>query len=142
MNRRCSPLFAVLLVAAIAALATTSCGGGGDSSSSGASSVTTAARATEATGTAGPAAIDTFNVPSTVACGTETSTTVTVQYAVSHAARQQLVVDGLDVKGTAASTGSVQVPIHCDPLPHTFVLVVYDAAGHRTSQQKILQISG
>jgi hypothetical protein len=94
------------------------------------------------TSPAGATRIDTFDVPTSATCGNETSTTVTVNYAVSNATREKLVVDGLDVGGVDGSDGTVDVPIHCDPLPHTFVLFAYDADGHRTSQQKIVQVSG
>jgi hypothetical protein len=61
-----------------------------------------------------------------------------VQYATTGAKRQQVIVDGRDVPGTEAANGSVDAPVHCDPLEHTVVLVAYDSQGHRTSQTRFL----
>jgi hypothetical protein len=86
---------------------------------------------------ASAAAITTFEVPPSVACPSgETSTTVSVQYTVSNSTRNRLIVDGLDAEGVDMPSGTVEVPVHCDPLPHTVVLVVYDEQGRKTSQEK------
>jgi hypothetical protein len=87
---------------------------------------------------AGSATIPLFDVPATVACGTETSTTVSVHYQTVGAKRQQLLVDGRDVPGTEAAEATLDVPVHCDTLPHTFVLVAYDSNDAKTTQQKLL----
>jgi hypothetical protein len=63
---------------------------------------------------------------------------VTVGYATSGASKQELYVDGRPVPGTDVATGSVTAPVHCDPLPHTFVMIAYDAAGRRTALEKKL----
>jgi hypothetical protein len=86
----------------------------------------------------GAAKIKRFDVPTSVDCGGKTSTTVTVSYAVSKATKQKLVVDGRALGGTGKSQASVDAPVHCDPLPHTFVLAAYDSAGKRTTEQKVL----
>jgi hypothetical protein len=86
----------------------------------------------------GAARIKSFDVPKSVDCQGKTSTTVTVSYAVSKAKKQVLAVDGRQLGGTGKSKGSVDAPVHCDPLPHTFVLAAYDASGKRTTEQKVL----
>jgi hypothetical protein len=89
-------------------------------------------------GQAGAARITSFDVPKSVDCQGKTSTMVTVSYAVSKAKKQVLAVDGRELGGTGKSKASVEAPVHCDPLPHTFVLAAYDSSGKRTTQQKIL----
>jgi ABC-type glycerol-3-phosphate transport system substrate-binding protein len=120
----------VLAVALMAALA--ACSSGGDDSAQGATSTTTVSN-TEKPGTA---RVTTFDVPASVDCGGKTSTTVQVQYATSGAKKQELYVDGRIVSGTDAASGTVSAPVHCDPLPHTFVMVAYDANGRRTPVEK------
>jgi hypothetical protein len=79
-----------------------------------------------------------FEVPATADCAGATSTTVTVTYATEGAKKQELYVDGRITPGTDATSGSVVAPVHCDPLPHTFVLVAYDENGRRTAAEKKL----
>jgi hypothetical protein len=126
--RRAMPLVvASLMVAALGACG----GGGGDDNASGATSTTVAN--TEKPGTA---QVTSFVVPASVECTGKTSTTVDVQYATSGAKKQELYVDGRLVPGTDAASGTVSAPVHCDPLPHTFVMVAYDANGRRTPMEK------
>ena len=113
------------LLAMVVATATLGAGCGGSSDSSGASG-------------SGSATIDTWEVPTSIACGGQTSVTAQVRYVTSGASRRQLLVDGLKISGTDAASASLSVPVHCDALPHTFVLVVYDAQGHRAVSQKML----
>jgi hypothetical protein len=122
-----------LPIAALGALllALSACGGGGSDSASGATSTTSAN--TEKPGTA---QVTTFEVPQSVDCGGKTSTTVDVQYATSGAKKRELYVDGRIVPGTDAASGRVSAPVHCDLLPHTFVMVAYDANGRRTPVEK------
>jgi hypothetical protein len=63
---------------------------------------------------------------------------VQVRYATKGADRQDVIVDGRVVPGTESARGSVDAPVHCDPLEHTVVLVAYDSKGHRTAQTKFL----
>jgi hypothetical protein len=113
-----------VLVGSMALLA--ACGG---SDSSGSSNSSSTAKAT----------ITSFTVPKTTACAPgDTSTSVDVEYAVSGAVRQKLLVDGLAATGVDGSSGTVTVQVHCDPLPHTVVLVAYNSAGERTSKQELL----
>jgi hypothetical protein len=115
-----------MIVASLAA-----CSGGSDSSSASPTSTTTPAP--EKPGTA---QVTTFEVPASVECGGTTSTTADVQYGTSGAKKQELYVDGRLVSGTDAPTGTVTAPVHCDPLPHTFVMVAYDNDGRRTAAEK------
>jgi hypothetical protein len=85
----------------------------------------------------GSAQITTFDVPASLQCGSNTSTTFTVTYATAGAAKQNLLVDGRPTPLTDAS-GAVNVPVHCDNLPHTVVLYLTDSKGRATSQQKLL----
>ncbi len=71
-------------------------------------------------------------------CSGGPSTTFSVQYATSDAKHQDLIVDGRVVPGTDSPSGSVEAPVHCDAVPHTVVLIAYDATEHRTAEQKIL----
>jgi len=125
-----------LLVAIVAAAALSGCGGG-DSSSSASSTTSTKTTTTQAD-VPGTAKVTSFEVPATAACGGATSTTVTVSYATQDAAKQELYVDGRLSPGTDAASGSLAVPVHCDPLPHTFVMVAYDGNGRRTAVEKKL----
>jgi hypothetical protein len=89
------------------------------------------------TAAAGSARITSFVVPPSASCGGKTSTTVTVTYGTSGAAKQQLSVDGRPTDLTTSS-GSVDVPVHCDALPHTFVLFAWDGRDRLTSLEKKL----
>jgi len=87
----------------------------------------------------GSASIDSFVVPASVACNGLTSAKVTVEYAITGSASQQLIVDGRPVPGMTAPSGSVEAEVHCDDLPHTFVLYALDDAGRPTTQQILLK---
>ena len=126
--------WALLTVLGLIVLA--SCGGGGSSS---ASDTTKPTAATLAPGTA---KITKFDVPTTVACNGKPSSTTDVTYSTSGAKSVNLLVDGgaaLGADGTpltlAAPDGEITAAVHCDPLPHTFVLVAIDPAGHQTTKQ-------
>ena len=124
---------AVVTVAIAVVLLAASCGGG----SSGSTSDTTLS--TNGTpNIPGTAKIDTLDVVPSVQCGGKTSTTVQVHYATSGAAKQLLRVDGRDVPGTDAPTGTLNAPVHCDALPHTVVLFAFDSRGHRTVLQRMM----
>ena len=84
------------------------------------------------------ARITTFVVPASVQCGAASKTTVHIEYGVSHAARQEISVDGLTVPGVDAATGTVDAPVHCDGVAHTVALIAFDAKGARTAQVKYL----
>jgi hypothetical protein len=106
---------------------------------SGSSASTNSTTSTSDAGSApGTAQIAAFDVPASAQCGGKTSTMVPVHYAVTGSTKQLLRVDGRDVPGTEATSASLSVAVHCDPLPHTFVLVAYDAKGRRTALQKLL----
>ncbi len=94
---------------------------------------------TSTTAPPGVAKITTFDVPATVQCGAGPSITFTVGYAVTGAKTVQLLVDGRDNPGLAATGGSVEVPVHCDAVAHTVVLMAVDANGGTTTQQKTLE---
>jgi hypothetical protein len=89
----------------------------------------------------GAAKIVSFDVPATVQCAANTpSTTFAVSYDVSGAKRQELLVDGRVEPGTNAASATLSsVPVHCDAVPHTVVIVAYDANNRRTAMQKILK---
>ena len=117
----------LVLVAAVL----TGCGGDSSSSAQPKATTTTA-------DVPGTAKVTAFDVPASVACTGATSTSVTVSYGTSGSSKQELYVDGAIVPGTDAASGTVSAPVHCDPLPHTFVMIAYDAAGHRTALEKKL----
>jgi hypothetical protein len=129
-------LIAGTLVVASGALVVAGCGG--DGSSNAETTTTTKASASDVPGTA---KVTSFEVPATASCNGATSTTVSVTYATEGAKKQELYVDGALTPGTEAATGSIVAPVHCDPLPHTFVLVAYDANGRRTTSEKKLTTS-
>jgi hypothetical protein len=114
------------------ALAVVGAACGDDESSTDSSSTTSTSAASASTGTA---TIDAFDVPATTACAGATSVTVQASYATTGAVRWQLLVDGRELPGTDAPTATLDVPLHCDPLPHSFVLVAYDAAGAKTVKE-------
>jgi hypothetical protein len=124
-----------LAVAAALVGAVAGCSGGGGSGSVGAG---TAASSTAA---AGALRIDMLDVPDSVPCNGTTSATVPVQYATSAATRVRLYVDGREIPHVKIDD-SVQVPVHCDPVPHTVVVIAYDAGKGKTSQQKNVVSSG
>jgi hypothetical protein len=123
-----------LALAGFCVLALSACGGGGSS----ASPKNQPTQTTVGAVSAGNAKITSFAVPSSVKCaqGT-TSTTVQVTYGTSGSSKRQLSVDGRPMNLSAA-TGTVDAPVHCDALPHTFVLFAYDSAGRYSTQQKLL----
>ena len=124
--------FAAVVLAVVGVLGITACSSGSSGSSASKATATTSAAATS-----GAMKVVSFEVPATAACSGKTSTTVTVTYATSGAAKEQLSVDGRPVALNGPS-GSVQAPVHCDALPHTFVLFAYDAAGHHVAAEKKL----
>ena len=129
MNRyqRAALVVALMLVAVIGV----ACSGSSDDSAKSDSPNPTAVKN-------GDAQITSFEVPASAECAGKTSTTVTVSYATKDAEKRELYVDGRPVAGTERSSGSVDAAVHCDPLPHTFVMVAYDAENHRTALEKKL----
>jgi hypothetical protein len=109
--------------------------GGGSSSGAVQDAVTST---TGADGPVGDAKIMTLDAPASVPCNGATSTTVTISYATADAASKQLLVDGLRIDGTDPASASLVVPVHCDQLPHTVVLVAKDAHGGRTVKQTLV----
>ena len=79
-----------------------------------------------------------LDAPASVACNGATSTTVSISYATADAKSKQLLVDGLSIDGTEPASGSLVVPVHCDALPHTVVLIAKDADGGRTVKQTLV----
>jgi hypothetical protein len=94
---------------------------------------------TSTTAAPGSAKITTFTVPASVQCGAAPSITFSVGYAATGAKSLQLLVDGRDNPGLVATGGTIQVPVHCDAVAHTVVLVALDDKGGQTVQQKTLQ---
>ena len=125
----------VALTASALALALVSCGGGGGSD---AKSNASSGSPTASSVAPGSATITSFDVPASVQCGAAPSTTVNVKYATSGGKSQQLLVDGRQTPLQSAS-GSLDVPVHCDPIAHTVVLYVLDADKKPTTQTKYLQ---
>jgi hypothetical protein len=124
-------VLAVLAIGGVMLL--TNCGGGGDNAGAANSNA-----ATTTTNEPGTAKISSLDVPPTAACNGKTSVTVHVSYATEGAKSVELVVDGAAVPSATATSGALDVPIHCDPLPHTFVIVAKDSNGRSTSLQKLV----
>jgi hypothetical protein len=125
--------WAVLTMLGVATLA--SCGGGSSSASD-------TTKPTAATLVPGSAKIVTLDVPATASCAGKPNVTTQVAYATSGAKSVKLLVDGGAALGAdgapltvAAPSGQLDVAVHCDPLPHTFVLVAIDSSGHETTKQ-------
>ena len=125
-----------LLCVAAMALVLASCGGGGSDAASEPSKSTTT------TAAPGSAKIASFDVPSQASCDGKPNVTTHVQYSVAGAASVKLLVDGGAALGadgapltTSPPSGDLQVAVHCDPLPHTFVIVAVDGSGHQTVKQ-------
>ena len=74
------------------------------------------------------AKVTALTAPASVACNGSTSTTVAVNYTTAGAVREELYVDGRPEPITAAG-GTVSVAVHCDALPHSIVVIAYDAQG-------------
>jgi len=115
---------AVFGVGALTGCSDSSSGASGDSSS-------TTSTAPSASGVK----ITSLTVPPSVDCNGKTSVDITIGYAVEGAAKQEVLVDGRQVDGTEQPTGSLDTWVHCDSLPHTIVVVGYDARGRHTSKQ-------
>jgi hypothetical protein len=113
------------------ALLLAGCSGGGNAGA-------TNANATTTTIGHGTAKITSLEVPATAECNGKTSVTVHVTYSTEGAKSVELLVDGAAVPSATATSGALDVPIHCDPLPHTFVVVAKDASGKETSLQKLV----
>jgi hypothetical protein len=121
----------LLLVCAALAVVAAACGGSGSAAQSPATSTTGAPKP-------GSAKIVSFDVPSSLTCAqSATSTTAHVTYSTSGGKKQELLVDGRALPLDSAS-GAIDAPVHCDGLPHTFVLYVTDSNGRPTSLQKLL----
>lgn len=131
INRNHYRRFLPVLLAGAMFVALGACSG--DDGGSAAGGTTTTVANNEKPGTA---QVTSFEVPASVECSGKTSTTVDVTYATADAKKQELYVDGRIVPGTDAASGTVSAPVHCDPLPHTFVMVAYDADGRRTPVEK------
>lgn len=91
------------------------------------------------TSTPGTAEIVTFDVPESTVCPEgATSTSVAVTYATRGAEEVELRVDGRPIPLADPATGTVDAAIRCDPLPHDFVLIAYDADELLTVEQRML----
>ncbi len=115
---------------ALVALLLAGCGGGNDEA---------AVDPQDATGptttiASGAAQVTELEAPTSVDCAGATSTTVSITYATSGATSQQLVVDGLAIQGADVPSGTFDVPVHCDPLPHTVVVQAKDQTGRPTTK--------
>lgn len=98
-----------------------------------------ATKPTETSEKPGVAKIVTFDVPETTTCPAgATSASVSVSYTTEGATAQQLYVDGREIP-LAEANGSVDAEVHCDALPHTFVLRVLDDDERPTTEQKLLK---
>lgn len=113
---------ALCLVSALAA-----CGGSDSSTDAKADGTTTTAVAKP-----GVAKVTSLTVPPSVDCGTDTSTTFTIDYATEQADSVELYVDGAKQDGRFSTTGSESVPVRCDGLPHDVVVRAIDADGNAT----------
>jgi len=123
----------------VAAAALTACGSGGSSSAKSGASTTETTVKPDGTGTA---KIVSYGVQDAAACPDgKTFVTIPVTFDVSGAARVELMVDGRPLK-LDGTKGSKQVDVHCDPLPHTMVLVAYDAKDNTTFERKLLNTTG
>jgi hypothetical protein len=106
------------------------------SSSSGSESSKSTPTVTTADARPGSAKITALDIPPSVECQGKTSTSVTIQWATSGAAKRELYIDGRPIADATGVSGTVDTPVHCDPLPHDVVVIAYDDAGRRTSQEK------
>lgn len=89
-------------------------------------------RATSTTTVDAPRArVTTLDVPAATACNGATSVLIPVRYSVEDAVRQELFVDGRP-EPLASDTGTVSVAVRCDPLPHSIVVIAYDAQDRRS----------
>ena len=87
----------------------------------------------------GTAKIVAFEVPESTVCGeAATFTTVAVSYETTGAAKAELRVDGRSIPLTDPGAGTVDADIRCDPFPHDFVLIAYDADELLTVEQRLL----
>jgi hypothetical protein len=138
LGSRITRSLALAALAAVVAIGVSGCGSD-DADASKEPPSSTSPSTTLGDTAAGTATIPVFEVPATAACAAgETSVTVKVQYQTAGAKRQRLLVDGADVPGLDEDQATLDVPVHCDTLPHTFVLVAYDANDQKTTQQKLL----
>jgi hypothetical protein len=120
----------VIALVAASAIGLASCGGSGDDAA--------ASKEPDPTVEPGSASIDSFVVPESVACNGATSANVSVQYGITGAESQRLLVDGRP-SDLPTANGTIDAEVHCDDLPHTFVLYALDDAGRPTTQQKLVK---
>jgi hypothetical protein len=130
-------VLALLAAAGVSAVLATGCGGG-DSGDAAAPKDTGAPTSTSTSVAQGSAQITKLDAPATVACNGATSTKITVSYATTGASSKQLLVDGLRIDGTDQAAADIEVPIHCDTLPHTVVMVAKDGSGGKTVKQTMV----
>jgi hypothetical protein len=73
-----------------------------------------------------------------VACNGQTSTKVQLGYATTGAKKVEIYIDGGLTAGSNPASGTVTVDVHCDGLPHTFVVRALDAAGNPAVAQSLV----
>jgi hypothetical protein len=122
--------FRAITTALLAVVITSCSGGGGSDSGTTGATTTTIAR--------GSAKISSFEVPAKVECGAAPNTSVHVSYATKGGKSYELLVDGRPVPLQNPS-GSLDTPVHCDPIAHTFVLYVLDAEKKPTTVTKYVE---
>jgi hypothetical protein len=132
MTQRFQRSLVILLAGACFGIAALTGCSDSSSGASGASTTTTTAAS------ASDVKITSLTAPASVDCNGKTSVDITIGYAVEGATKQQLLVDGRQVDGITEPSASVTTWVHCDSLPHTIVVVGYDARDRHTSKQAML----
>jgi len=123
-------LVATLATVLVAGLALAGCGSDGGAD---------AAPQTTTRTEPGTAKIVAFEVPESTVCPeAATFTTVAVSYETAGAAKAELRVDGRPIPLNDPAGGTVDADIRCDPFPHDFVLIAYDADELLTVEQRLL----
>jgi hypothetical protein len=84
------------------------------------------------------ATVDSFQLPAKLTCDVGQDLTVTATYTTSRATEVVFVVDETQVPGNPPTSGSFDVPLHCDGNAHTVVISAIDDAGHAATSAKAI----
>jgi hypothetical protein len=84
------------------------------------------------------ATVDSFQMPAKLSCDIGQDLTVTATYATSRATQVVFVVDEQQVPGSPPTSGTFDVPLHCDGSAHTVVISAIDDAGRAATSAKAI----
>lgn len=89
----------------------------------------------------GEATITRFEMPASVTCHGSVDISIIAKYATTGATSVAFLNDGTQVRGTAPTSGTFDIPLRCDGTAHTIVLSAVDDQGRTTVQSKAVLTS-